>query len=122
MGVVVRRYIDFLILLIPTLVYISALFCSSSPTFCSFLQIKKAAPCLTKTLGHANKQIMESEPHRFKRHEVRETRSHDDHVLTFFYTEVEVRSVWTLKAEYQVELMKWPNGNAHPPAWYVGKL
>ena len=33
-GVVVRRYIDFLILLIPTpLVYV--LFCSSIPTFCS---------------------------------------------------------------------------------------
>ena len=37
LGVVVRRYIDFLILLIPTsLVYV--LFCSSSPTFCSFLK------------------------------------------------------------------------------------
>ena len=35
MGVVVRRYIDFLVLLIPTpLVYV--LFCSSIPTFCSF--------------------------------------------------------------------------------------
>ena len=35
MGVVVRRYnIDFLILLIPTPV-VSALFCSSIPTFCS---------------------------------------------------------------------------------------
>ena len=33
--VVVRRYIDFLILLIPTLL-VSALFCSSIPTFCSF--------------------------------------------------------------------------------------
>ena len=32
MGVVVRRYIDFLILLV------SALFCSSIPTFCSFLK------------------------------------------------------------------------------------
>ena len=37
MGVVVRRYIDFLILLIPTpLVYV--LFYSSIPTFCSFLK------------------------------------------------------------------------------------
>ena len=37
MGVVVRRYIDFLILLIPTpLVY--ALFYRSIPTFCSFLK------------------------------------------------------------------------------------
>ena len=35
-GVVVRRYIDFLILLIPTPL-VSALFCSSIPTFCSFL-------------------------------------------------------------------------------------
>ena len=34
-GVVVRRYIDFLILLIPTPL-VSALFCSSIPTFCSF--------------------------------------------------------------------------------------
>ena len=35
LGVVVRRYIDFLILLIPTPL-VSVLFCSSSPTFCSF--------------------------------------------------------------------------------------
>ena len=35
-GVVVRRYIDFLILLIPTPL-VSALFCSS--TFCSFKKI-----------------------------------------------------------------------------------
>ena len=34
LGVVVRRYIDFLILLIPTPL-VSALFCSSIPTFCS---------------------------------------------------------------------------------------
>ena len=33
-GVVVRRYIDLLILLIPTPL-VSALFCSSIPTFCS---------------------------------------------------------------------------------------
>ena len=49
-GVVVWRYIDILILLIPTplLLYISALFCSnptlsalfcSNPTFCSFLNV-----------------------------------------------------------------------------------
>ena len=37
-GVVVRRYIDFLILLIPTPL-ISVLFCSSIPTFCSFKKI-----------------------------------------------------------------------------------
>ena len=36
MGVVVRRYIDFLILLL--LLYISVLFYSSIPTFCSFLK------------------------------------------------------------------------------------
>ena len=35
MGVVVRRYIDYLILLIPTPL-VSVLFCSSIPTFCSF--------------------------------------------------------------------------------------
>ena len=34
LGVVVRRYIDFLILLIPTPL-VSVLFCSSIPTFCS---------------------------------------------------------------------------------------
>ena len=38
MGVVVRRYIDFLILLIP-IPLVSALFCSSIPTFCSFLKM-----------------------------------------------------------------------------------
>ena len=35
LGVVVRRYIDFLILLIPL---VSVLFCSSIPTFCSFFK------------------------------------------------------------------------------------
>ena len=35
LGVVVRRYIDFLILLIPTPL-VSVLFCSSIPNFCSF--------------------------------------------------------------------------------------
>ena len=34
LGVVVRRYIDFLILLIPTPL-VSVLFCCSIPTFCS---------------------------------------------------------------------------------------
>ena len=38
MGVVVRRYIDFLILLIPTPL-VSVLFCSSIPTFCSFFKM-----------------------------------------------------------------------------------
>ena len=37
-GVVVRRYIDFLIILIPTPL-VSALFCSSIPTFRSFLKM-----------------------------------------------------------------------------------
>ena len=36
-GVVIRRYIVFLILLIPTPL-VSVLFCSSIPTFCSFLK------------------------------------------------------------------------------------
>ena len=38
LGVVVRRYIDFLILLIPTPL-VSVLFCSSIPTFCSFFNV-----------------------------------------------------------------------------------
>ena len=38
LGVVVRRYIDFLILLIPTAL-VSVLFYSSIPTFCSFLKM-----------------------------------------------------------------------------------
>ena len=37
-GMVVRRYIDFLILLIPTPL-VSALFCSRILTFCSFLKM-----------------------------------------------------------------------------------
>ena len=37
LGVVVRRYIHFLILLIPTPL-VSVLFCSSIPTFCSFFK------------------------------------------------------------------------------------
>ena len=37
-GVVVRMYIDFLILHIPTPL-VSALFCSSIPNFCSFLKL-----------------------------------------------------------------------------------
>ena len=38
LGVVVRRYIHFLILLIPTPL-VSVLFCSSIPTFCSFFKM-----------------------------------------------------------------------------------
>ena len=38
LGVVVRRYIDFLILLIPIRL-VSVLFYSSIPTFCSFLSM-----------------------------------------------------------------------------------
>ena len=37
-GVVVRRYIDFLILLIPTPL-VPARFCSSIPTFCSLFEM-----------------------------------------------------------------------------------
>ena len=37
-GVFVRRYVDFLIILIPTPL-VSALFCSSIPTFFSFLSV-----------------------------------------------------------------------------------
>ena len=38
LGVVVRRYIDFLILLIPTPL-VSGFFLHSIPTFCSFLKM-----------------------------------------------------------------------------------
>ena len=38
LGVVVRRYIDFLILLIPTPL-VSVPFCGSIPTFCSFFNV-----------------------------------------------------------------------------------
>ena len=38
LGVVLRRYIDFLILLIPTPL-VSVLFCSNIPTFCSFFKM-----------------------------------------------------------------------------------
>ena len=44
MGVVVRRYIDFLILLIPTPL-VSVLFCSSIPTFC-FIKKKVFRSCI----------------------------------------------------------------------------
>ena len=37
LGVVVRRYIDFILLHIPTPL-LSVLFCSSIPTFCSFFK------------------------------------------------------------------------------------
>ena len=37
-GVAVRRYIDFLILFIPTTL-VSILFCSRIPTFCSFFKM-----------------------------------------------------------------------------------
>ena len=43
MAVVVRRYINFLILLIPTPL-VSALFCSSIPTFCSFFMFFVLVP------------------------------------------------------------------------------
>ena len=38
LGVVVKRYIDFLILLIPTPL-VSVLFCSNIPTFCSLKKV-----------------------------------------------------------------------------------
>ena len=45
-GVVVRRCIDFLILLIPTPL-VSTLFCSSIPTFCSFLNVFRSLTIYT---------------------------------------------------------------------------
>ena len=47
MGVVVRRYIDFLILLIPTPL-VSVLFCSSIPTFFIFKNVFRS---FAKVLG-----------------------------------------------------------------------
>ena len=53
-GVVVRRYIDFLILLIPTS-FVSTLFCSSIPTFCSiFLMFIVLVPVVFCNLRNAN--------------------------------------------------------------------
>ena len=43
LGVVVRRYIDFIILLIPTPL-VSVFFCSSIPTFCSFFMFFVLVP------------------------------------------------------------------------------
>ena len=45
LGVVVRRYIDFLILLIPTPL-VSVLFYSSIPTFCSYFKIYNSWPAV----------------------------------------------------------------------------
>ena len=44
-GVVVRRYIDFLMILIPTHL-VSVLFCSSIPTFCSLKKCFRSFPVL----------------------------------------------------------------------------
>ena len=52
LGVVVRKYIDFLILLIPTPL-VSVLFCSSIPTFCSFKKMYMYYWCRTRSRGHA---------------------------------------------------------------------
>ena len=57
-GVVVRRYIDFLILLIPTPL-VSALFCSSILTFCSFLK------CFIHMIGSENTFHVEKTQHIF---------------------------------------------------------
>ena len=48
LGVVVRRYIDFLIYTTypySSCIYISVLFCSSIPTFCSFFYINRVNIC-----------------------------------------------------------------------------
>ena len=50
MGVVVRRYIDFLKLLIPTPL-VSVLFYSSIPTFCSFFYVFRS--CVYKVILHS---------------------------------------------------------------------
>ena len=50
-GVFVRRYIDFLILLIPTPL-VSALFCSNIPTFCSFLNVFRSFSTINDIYSH----------------------------------------------------------------------
>ena len=55
-GVVVRRYIDFPILLIPTPLA-SVLFCSSIATFCSFLLMFNYYILLYKTKKHISKLL-----------------------------------------------------------------
>ena len=47
LGVVVRRYIDFLILLIPTPL-VSVLFCSSIPTFLLIFYVFRSLPVNTQ--------------------------------------------------------------------------
>ena len=54
LGVVVRRYIDFLILLIPTPL-VSVLFYSSIPTFCSFF-IHNAMSSFTRKHNYCNEE------------------------------------------------------------------
>ena len=51
MGVVVRRYIDFLILRIPTPL-VSVLFCSSIPTFFSFFKVFRSCSCFSFLLQY----------------------------------------------------------------------
>ena len=51
-GVVVKRYIDFLILLIPTPL-VSVLFCSSIPTFCSFFYVFRSLCIYRAMYKHA---------------------------------------------------------------------
>ena len=53
MGVVVRRYIDILILLIPTPL-VSAFFFCSIPTFCSFLKCFSFFTRKSFSVGRAN--------------------------------------------------------------------
>ena len=52
LGVVVRRYIDFLTLLIP-IPLVSVLFCSSIPTFCSFIRRDEPDSPLTQYIANA---------------------------------------------------------------------
>ena len=53
-GVVVRKYIDFLILLIPTPL-VSAIFCSSIPTFCSFFYVFRSCIYIYHRVGRLYK-------------------------------------------------------------------
>ena len=57
-GVVIRRYIDFLKLLIPT-PFVSALFCSSIPTFCSFFYVFRS--CKNYSVKKSPQYLMQIE-------------------------------------------------------------
>ena len=65
LGVVVRRYIDFLILLIPTPL-VSVLFYSSIPTFVHFLMFFVLVPVLFKITFYVLKKFFAQYKHTYR--------------------------------------------------------